>query len=85
MHVAGVDEPPAIAETVGIVAFHVEPLRRVVLQDGDGVVASFQQQIHRLGAELGRIEAVEQDRAPAALRVPDFRVKIASRADSPRR
>ena len=57
-----------------------------VLQDGDGVVAPVDEQVDGLGAELGGVKAVEQQSGrPPRCVWPTFRVKIASRADSPRR
>ena len=66
------DEAPAVAEAVGVVAFHMKPFAAGVLQNGDGVVAAFDQQVHRLGPELRGIKAVKQNGPAAALGVADF-------------
>ena len=66
------NETPAIAEAVRIVAFHVKSLVGVVLKDRSGVVASFNQQIDGLRSELGCKETIEENRPPAALRMADF-------------
>ena len=42
------------------------------MQDRDGVVLAFDEQIDGLRAELRGVEAVEQDRPAAALGVADF-------------
>ena len=48
------------------------PVLRVYCRDRHGVDLPFQQHVHRMAAELRRVEAVEEDRPPAALRVADF-------------
>ena len=48
------------------------PCSRFHCRIDDGVVLAFQQHVHRLAAELGGVEAVEQDRPAAALRVADL-------------
>ena len=72
MQLAGVDQAPAVAEVVGVDAGDVEAALAVPLQDGDAVDVPFQQQIDGVAAELGAVEAVEQDGPAAALRVADF-------------
>ena len=48
MHFPRVNQTPAVAESISVVAFHVKALAGLVLQHGNRVVASFHQQIHRL-------------------------------------
>ena len=72
MQLAGVDHAPAVAEVVGVDAVDVEAALAVPLQDGDAVDVAFQQQVDGLAAELGGVEAVEEDRPAAALGVADF-------------
>ena len=57
---------------VRIVAFNIKALGRVVLQNGNGVVAAFHEQFHGLRALLRRVKTVEQNRPAATLRVADF-------------
>jgi Ala-tRNA(Pro) deacylase len=72
VQVAGVDHAPAVAEGVAVVAVDVEALLAVPLQDRERVVLAVQQHVDGLAAELAAVEAVEQHRAPAALRVADL-------------
>ena len=72
MHLARVNQAPAVAKPVRVVALDVKALVGVVLEDGHGVVAPFHQQIDGLRAEQRRVEPVEEDGPAAALRVPDF-------------
>ena len=65
------DDPPAVAELVGIHAVEVEAAV-AVLQGRHAVVVALEQQFDRLAAELGGVEAVEEDRPAAALGVADF-------------
>jgi len=59
MHLARVDQRPRIPESIGIASFHIKTFLRVVLQNGDGVVADFHQQLHGLPALLRGIKPVE--------------------------
>src|SRR5262249_24551622 len=72
MEKAGMDEAPAVKESIGMVAFNVKPLIGVVLKDRNGVIPAFNEQINRLRTQLRRKEAIKEDRAPAALRVTDL-------------
>src|SRR5688572_19559708 len=72
MHRAGVDEAPAVAEAVRIVALDMESVAGVVLEDGHGVVLAFEEKFDGLGAKLCPVEAVEEDRPAAALGVAHF-------------
>src|SRR6185436_13614861 len=72
MHVAGVDEAPAIPKTVRVVTFDVKALGRVVLEDGDGIVAALEEKLDRFRAEQRGIKTVEENRAPAPLGVADL-------------
>jgi len=55
------------------------------MQNGNGIVAAFDQKFNRLRALQCRVKPVEQNRTPARCVWPTLRVKIASLADSPRR
>jgi len=72
---AGVHEPsmdiaPAIAEIVRLGFAEVEaPLTRV-LEDGNSIGHAPQEHIDSMSPQLGRVEAVEEDGASAALGVP---------------
>ena len=66
MHRTWVDQPPAIAEPVGIVSRDMESRLALVLQHRHRVVAPFGEQVDRLGAEQRRVEAIETHRAAAA-------------------
>ena len=72
MHLAGVNDAPAIAEIVAVDAADVEASLAVVLQDGDAVDLPFEQQVDRVAAELRAHRTIEVDRPAAALRVADF-------------
>ena len=66
------DQTPAIAETVGVIALDVKSLLGVVLKDGHCVIAALEEQFDRLGAKLGGVETVEENRTATALGVADF-------------
>src|SRR5688500_15351429 len=72
MHRARVDETPPVAEPVGVVALDVKALRRVVLENGDGVVAAFGQKLDRFATLLRRVKPIEENWTATPLRVPDF-------------
>src|SRR5262245_15585853 len=72
MHLARVDKAPAIAKTIGIVAFDVEAFGRTVLQDRHGVVAAFGEQLDRFGALLRSVETVEENGPSPALGMADL-------------
>jgi hypothetical protein len=72
MHLARVNQAPAVAESVRIVAFHMEAPRLVVLQNGDRVVPAFVKKFDGLRAELRGVKAIEENRPSAALRVAHF-------------
>ena len=66
------DHAPAVAKIVAVDAADVKASVAVVLQDGHAVDLPFQQQVHRMAAELRGVKAIEIDRPAAALGVPDF-------------
>ena len=63
--------PPAVAELVGVDAVEDEPAV-AVLEGGHAVVVAVEEQFDGLAAELRGVEAVEEDRPPAALGVADL-------------
>src|SRR5580704_17081418 len=72
MHLTRMNQAPAVAKPVRVVALNVKALQRVVLENGHGIVSPFDQEIDGLRAELGRVESVEQDGPPATLGVTDL-------------
>src|SRR4030095_13332315 len=66
------NEAPAVPEAIGIVAFDMEALSRTVLENGDSIVATFQQKLDRLGAELRGVKAIEENGPSAPLGVANF-------------
>ena len=70
--VPGVDQAPAVAEAVGVVAVDVEALRGVVLEEETALLRPSTSSSTALRAELRGVEAVEEDRPSAALGVADF-------------
>src|SRR6186713_2861585 len=72
MHLARVNEAPAVAKSVRVVAFHMEASRLIVLQDGDRIVPAFVKKFDGLRAELCGVKAIEENRPSAALRVAHF-------------
>src|SRR6516165_2559803 len=72
MHAASMHDTPPIAETVGVIAVHVKPFTGAVLQHGDGVVATFEQEFYGLGAELAGVESIKQDGPTTTLGVANF-------------
>src|SRR6187402_569191 len=85
MHLARVNQAPAIPEAVGVVALHMEALVRIVLEHGHRVVPALDEEVHRLRAEERRVEAIEEDWPATALRVSDFsrEDRLARRAPAP--
>ena len=67
----GVDDPPAVAELVGVHAVELEAAVPV-LERRDAVVVAVEEQVDGLAAELRGVEPVEQDRPAAALGVADL-------------
>ena len=55
MYEAGVDDPPAVAEGVPIVAVHVEAALALPLDDGHRVVSALEEHVHGLAAELSGV------------------------------
>jgi len=48
MHLSGMNQSPAIPETIRVIAFDVKTLPSIVLKNRDRVVASLDQQIDGL-------------------------------------
>ena len=65
------DAAPAIAELVGVDAVEGEAAV-AILEGGDAVVETLEEQVDGLAPELRGVEAVEEDRPPTALGVADF-------------
>jgi hypothetical protein len=72
MHLTRVNQAPAIAKTIRVVAFHVKALVGAVLENRHGVVAPFDEEVDCFRAEQGCIEPVEENGPSAALGVADF-------------
>ena len=72
MHVAGVNQSPAIAKTIRVVAFDVEALLGLVLKNRNSIVAALDQEVDGLRTQQRRIKAIEEDGTAPALRVPDL-------------
>ena len=85
MQLARVNVAPAVAEIIGVNAGHMEAALVIPHENGYAVDAAFCQQIDGMAAELGAVEAIEQDGPTAAWVCPTLRVKIAAFADSFRR
>src|SRR5580704_7693514 len=66
------DMPPTVAEPVRVVTPDLKSFGGSVLQDGDGIVATLQQELDRFCAELRGVETIEHDRPSASLSVADL-------------
>ena len=72
MHPAGVNVSPPVTEPVGIISFDVKSAAGVVLQYGDRIILSFQQEFNRFGPKLSGVETVEKDRSSSSLSMTNF-------------
>src|SRR5262245_58015628 len=72
MHVARVNKAPAITKPVGVIAFDMKSLFRLVLKNRHGVVASFNEQIDGFRAEQCRVKPVKENGPAAALCMSDL-------------